>query len=50
MGPKNISDYAKIRITWEKNIGFGEFDQKICSDYAEFTVQHSNLQYSETPL
>ena len=34
MGRKNNSDHAKIRIMQKKCIGFGQFDQKICSDYA----------------
>ena len=36
---KIIRVTRKFGIRGEKYIGFGQFDQKICSDYADFTVQ-----------
>ena len=40
---KNNSDYANIWITRKKCIGFGQFDQAICSDYAIRRITRSWL-------
>ena len=39
MGPQKIIRFTrKFGLRGEKCIGLGKFDQKICSNYAEFTV------------
>ena len=40
---KIIRITPKFGLRGEKCIGFDQFDQKICSDYAEFTVYGAEL-------
>ena len=49
MGPKKQFELRENSDYAEKNfIGFVQFDQKICSDYAEFTVFQIIIQNSSS--
>ena len=43
---KNNSVYAEIRLTSRKCIGFGQFDQKFCSDYAIIWITRIRIMRS----